>query len=86
MHHWQDFVFTAGNIVFALSLIPSIRSPHKPALGTSIPTAAVLGAFAVCYATLNLWFSTFTAIVIGILWGVLAWQRRRQDGDAKGPS
>lgn len=73
--HWQDFVFTAGNIIFALALIPTIQGKSKPALSTSLTTGLVLYIFSFAYFSLALWFSTVTSFISGSLWLFLALQK-----------
>jgi len=75
MHSWQDIVLAIGSIVFAIALIPSLTSEHKPALWTSILNFGVLVVFVVTYASLSLWYATFFTSLTALLWGVLALQR-----------
>ena len=75
---WQDIVFGGGNLVFAIALLPSIFSEHKPALSTSLVTSTVLMAFAVTYASLGLWAGMAMVALNGALWGVLAVQQYRR--------
>lgn len=75
MHTWQDIVLAVGSLIFAIALIPSVISEHKPALSTSILTAAVLAVFTATYATLSLWYATTTTGLTAIIWGVLAFQK-----------
>lgn len=72
---WQDFVFTAGNVIFIVALIPTILSKEKPPLSTSVPTAAVLIAFAVTYGSLHLWYALTSATVTALAWSIIALQR-----------
>lgn len=76
MHHWQDIVIAIGSFIFAVALIPSILSKEdKPALWTSVTTGLVLIVFAVTYASLTLWYATFTTSLAATLWIVLALQK-----------
>lgn len=75
---WQDLIFTAGSIIFALALMPSILGPHKPALASSITTASVLYVFAATYLTLDLIFSAVATFTTGAMWTALAIQKYRQ--------
>jgi branched-subunit amino acid ABC-type transport system permease component len=77
MHHWQDFVLTAGSLVFIAALLPSVFSNNKPAISTSAITGGVLGVFAVTYATLSLWFAAVTTAMSAVLWLFLAIQKLR---------
>lgn len=62
-------------MVFALALLPSVFSKDKPALWTSLMTGSVLVVFAVVYASLSLWYATFTTALAAGLWIVLAIQK-----------
>src|SRR5204863_138082 len=57
MHHWQDCVLAVTAFGFSAALIPTIKGRYKPALLTSLGTAASLVAVLVAYASLKLWFS-----------------------------
>lgn len=72
---WQDFVFTTGQIIFIISLLPSILSKDKPALTTSVMTAVVLYVFAIVDITLNLFLTAFTVGVTAVGWSILAYQK-----------
>lgn len=74
---WQDLVITVGNIIFALALVPSVRSHDKPHLLTSIPTTIALFAFVIAFASLNLVFSAILCSVTTSLWATLAVQKFR---------
>jgi hypothetical protein len=74
MAHWQDIVIAIGSLIFAVALIPSILGKNKPAFGTSLMTGSVLVVFTITYASLSLWYATFTTMVTATLWLVLAAQ------------
>ncbi|PIR37247.1 MAG: hypothetical protein COV34_03430 [Candidatus Zambryskibacteria bacterium CG10_big_fil_rev_8_21_14_0_10_42_12] len=75
---WQDIVISIGQFLFLIALIPSIRSEHKPAFGTSLMTALVLTAFGITYGTLGLWFAVSTSVFISAGWYILAWQTYKE--------
>jgi uncharacterized membrane protein len=75
MHEWQDIVIAVGSLVFAIALVPSVLSHHKPALWTSTVTGTVLVLFAVTYASLSLWYATLTTSLTAIMWIILAIQK-----------
>ncbi len=79
---WQDIVFGTGTIIFAVSLIPTIRDSQKPAVKTSLPTAIILAFFAVTSATLGLWFAVVAQVISCGLWSLLAFQRFNQNKKA----
>ncbi|MFA6602881.1 MAG: hypothetical protein WCT01_03700 [Candidatus Shapirobacteria bacterium] len=72
---WQDFVLTFGQVIFILALFPSIFSKDKPSIKTSIPTSLVSFSIGVVYLTLNVPMAAATAVINGILWGILAFQK-----------
>lgn len=74
---WQDIIIAAGQWVFLLALLPSIFGKDKPALATSIATSVVLAVLAFTYATLSLWVSTISGILVSSAWLVLAVQKYR---------
>ncbi len=75
--HWQDVVLTIGQVIFIVALFPSILSKDKPALQTSLLTAAVALSIAVVYVTLSIPFAAISAALNGALWCVLAVQKWR---------
>jgi len=75
---WQDWIFTLGQAIFVIALIPTIKGKSKPALSTSLVTGAILIAFALSYLTLKLWFSAIASIVISGAWFLLAFQKSQQ--------
>jgi hypothetical protein len=73
---WQDWVLTIAQLVFVVSLIPSIIDVNqKPPLATSIPTVCGLVATTVAFATLTLWWSAGMAALLTICGTILAYQR-----------
>lgn len=74
MYHWQDVVLATSFLVFNIALLPSVFGKHKPALGTSILTAAFLIPGLIVYANLSLWYSTIMTAINLILWVILAFQ------------
>lgn len=79
MHHWQDFVLSAGSLIFTAALVPSLLSKHKPALSTSLMTGVVLAIFVVVYTTLSLWFTAFSTSLNCLAWLALAVQKYFQE-------
>jgi hypothetical protein len=73
---WQDLVFSAGQLMFAIALFPALASPTKPPRFTCVLTGAVLLAFSGTFASLAFWWSSSTSLACGSLWLVLATQRR----------
>ena len=75
---WQDFVIAGVQVVFAISLIPTVlHSEHKPTVTTSVFTSAGLYTLTLVYITLAFWFAAVMAAAIGTLWAILALQRYR---------
>ena len=73
---WQDVVLAIGQTLFAIALIPALRSKQKPPKSTSALTGVTLLVFAVTFATLDLWWGAVTAAVCGGLWLILFCQRK----------
>lgn len=65
---WQDVVFSAGSLVFLVSLVPTLIGTKQPSLWTSIPTALVLWVFGVTYSTLQFHFSAIVTFASASLW------------------
>jgi len=73
---WQDLVFALGQLLFSVALFPALASPTKPPRVTCVLTGATLLAFAGTFASLAFWWSSSTSLACGLLWLVLAAQRR----------
>lgn len=71
---WQDAVLAFGSLIFAVALIPSLRSDNKPALFTNVCYAIVLMAFTAVYASLEYWLTAAIALLTTIEWTTLALQ------------
>lgn len=84
--HWQDIVFSIGQWIFIVALIPSVLSKDKPALSSSLLTGTVLAVFAVTYLSLSLWFSGATTILVSGMWFTLAIQKYRANRNIKSPN
>ena len=72
---WQEIVFFVGQMVFNISLIPSIMGKDKPALLTSVLTSGMIFIYAFTYTTLSLWVTSISVATTGIFWAVLAFQK-----------
>lgn len=72
---WQDWVLFIGQLLFFIALIPSIASPHKPSVWTSLITAGVLTSFAIVFWSLSLLLGAVTAGLVAAGWYVLFFQK-----------
>lgn len=72
---WQDFVFTGGQFIFVLALLPTIFGKDKPAFVTSLITSLILGGFGATYLSLNLWGSALMSFTTSTCWAILAVQK-----------
>jgi hypothetical protein len=73
---WQDLVIGFGQALFAVFLIPALRSPmQKPPISTCALTGALLLAFGYAYLSLGLWWSMTAASFCGGCWLWLAKQQ-----------
>lgn len=75
--NWQDFVFTIGQFIFIVALVPTIRGKDKPAFITSLLTTIILFSFGMTYLTLKLWGSAIFAFLNASAWAILAIQKYR---------
>jgi len=80
---WQDMVLMVGNIIFVISLFPSILTKNKPSIWTSILSAVVLYIFVITYISLSLWGSAIATLIVSILWTILAIQKYFLDKKSK---
>lgn len=71
---WQDKVFTAGEVVFLTSLLPSVFSDQKPSPVTSFATALMLYLFLLVHASYGLWIAFALTVVTASLWVTLGVQ------------
>lgn len=72
-------IIAVGQWFFLIALLPSIFGKDKPALATSILTGTVLAVLAFTYATLSLWVSTISGILVSSAWFILAVQKYRMN-------
>ena len=72
---WQDTLFGLGSLVFALSLLPSITSRHKPSMWTSLPTAVILTAYVPTFLSVGLPVAALMGALSAFLWWGLFVQR-----------
>ena len=77
--HWQDWIFSIGNFIFAAAVIPTIIGKDKPALATSIVNTSFLVLFIVAFASLQLWLSAFASSLTTTAWFILAYQKYKQN-------
>lgn len=75
---WQDVVFLIGQMIFNISLIPSILSKDKPALATSLITTIVIFVYVFVFSTLSLWVSSMAVASTGFMWSILAYQKWKE--------
>lgn len=70
---WQDWVLSAANIVFFVSLLPQVYQGFREkkgfvSLSTAGPTFICLYAMAITFFTLSLRFASIIAFSTGVLW------------------
>jgi hypothetical protein len=78
---WQDWVLSTGAFLVLLSLLPTLRGPHKPALTTSVMTAILGSIMTLTLATLGLWLSAVANGAVSVLWMAIALSTVRRRGD-----
>lgn len=70
---WQDVVFFVGGFLLAVVLYPVLRDEESAVpRWTSIPTAAVLYAFAGTYYTLGLYLAMSMNAFSALMWTAIA--------------
>ena len=73
---WQDLGLMIANVVFAIALIPTLKSKeNKPAKLTSLITGGALLFVSFIFTTLGLWFASVMAFVTAIMWFVILAQK-----------
>lgn len=72
---WQDYVLTAVQIAFCITLFPMLLDKEKPPLISSIPTGLIILIMAATVATLHLWLAAVSQSIVGIQWLILAYQK-----------
>lgn len=76
---WQDIIIAVCQIFFVIALFPSLATNSKPALLTSVMNMTLMGIISGTQFTLHLWFSSITAVVIGIGHMTLAIQKAKMN-------
>ena len=74
---WQEIAFSVGSVLFALALLPSVLSEHKPEWHTSLLTASVLTVYVVAFWTMQQPYAAGTGAVTAALWWTLFVQEVR---------
>ncbi len=74
----NELIFTLGGLIFAAGLLPAVVNKEtRIPLRTSLPTAVVLGIYALTFGfSLHLPFSAAGSALTGSLWLFLALCRR----------
>jgi hypothetical protein len=80
---WQDLVYSIGQWVFIVALLPSVFSKNKPAFVSSLTTGTVLLVYVFTMASLNLWVSSASTSITCLVWYILAFQKYRLDKKIK---
>lgn len=72
---WQDLAMSLAQLIFSVSLIPTIREKKPPAFATCISTAIALTFLVVpAVLSLGLYVSTLFNAVCTICWWILVYQ------------
>lgn len=72
---WQDVVFTVGTVLFSVALLFSVRSEHKPAVGTSLMNVFIIASFIIAYWSMELYYAALTNLLTFTLWAILFFQK-----------
>ena len=76
----QDLIFAVGGLVLAITVVPTLRSDHKPALSTSVALVVVLGVYTGVLASLDLLLGAAGTALQSVLWGLVVMQIRGRSG------
>ena len=76
IHAVCDMVFMVGGFVLAVSLFLSVRRGVRMPTATTLPTAVVLTAFAVCFALLGLYLAVLSTTLTAVCWYILYFRRK----------
>jgi len=72
----QDYIISAVQWGFGVALLPTIfHKDNKPTFLSSIWTGFLLIILALTFASLKLWGSAISSLVVSGLWFTLAYQR-----------
>ena len=80
---WQDIVFAVAAWGLNLSILPTLRSPNKPPLLTSVGYGICVTVMGVALISVPLLFSGVTNIIGGILWAIVAFKTVRDQESRK---
>jgi len=73
---WQDTVLAVCGFVFAIALIPTcVDKRSKVHLGTSLLNTNLLLVNAIVYASLGLWYSFASCLLVSLQWAYIAFAR-----------
>lgn len=65
---WQDKVFAAGEVVFLVSLFPTLFSADKPSPWTAFATSFMLYCFLLVHRSYKLWVTMTLAAITASIW------------------
>jgi len=71
IHLVCDLVFMVGGFVLLLSLLVSVKRKIEMPAATTLPTAIVLTAFAVCFVLLELYLAVVSTALTAGCWYIL---------------
>lgn len=73
---WQDLVFMVGTFALALMLLPTLLDTDAAVpRTTSLPTAVVVSAFVVAFASMGMWLAAAGNVLSVLFWLVIAAKR-----------
>ena len=68
---WQDVMFSIGQIVFLVSLVPLLLSDHDVPALTALATAGMLTAFLAAHVSYRNWFTVAPTAVTVVVWALI---------------
>lgn len=79
IHLICDLVFMVGGFILLLSLSVSVKRKVEMPAVTTLPTAIVLTAFAVCFALLELYLAVVSTALTAGCWYILCFRNWLMD-------
>ena len=80
---WQDIVFAVAAWGLSLAVLPTIKSPNKPPLLTSVGYGLCVTVMGIALISVPLWLSGVTNIIGGALWAMVAIKTVRSQAPRK---
>lgn len=68
---WQDIIFSIGEVVFLIALIPLLFTDSKVPTYTGLSTGAMLYLFGLCQFSYRNWITLTLSLITATIWILL---------------